>query len=51
MGWLSTTEVIPILLDRGLGRAADTAEINAMKNGRVLVGNCCGSLAGRVSAN
>lgn len=35
----------------GLSCATDTAKINAMKNGRVLVGNYCGSLAGRVTAN
>ncbi len=36
---------------QGLGCAADAAERNTMENGRVLVGNYCGSLAGRVTAN
>lgn len=51
MGRLSTTEVVSVALDRGLSCATDTAKINAMRNGRVLVGNYCGSLAGRVTAN
>lgn len=50
-GRLSTTQVVPVALDRGLSGAADTAKINAMRNGRVLVCNYCGSLAGRVTAN
>ncbi len=49
MGRLST--VVSVALDRGLSCATDTAKINAMRNGRVLVGNYCGSLAGRVTAN
>lgn len=50
-GRLSTTEVVPVALDRGLSCATDTAKINAMRNGRVLVCNYFGSLAGRVTAN
>lgn len=44
---LSATEV-PVALDRGLSSATDTAKINAMRNGRVLVGNYCGSMAGEL---
>lgn len=51
MGRLSTTEVVAVAPDRGLSCATDTVKINAMRNGRVLVSNYCGSLAGRVTAN
>lgn len=50
-GRLSATEVVPVALGRALSCATDAAQINAMSNGRVLVGNYCGSLAGRVTAN
>lgn len=51
MGLLSTTEVVPAVLDTGLSCATDKAKINAMRNGGVLAGNYCESLADRVTVN
>lgn len=51
MGLLSTTAAVPAVVDMGLSCASDTAQINAMRNGGVLAGNYCGSLADRVTAN
>lgn len=44
--WLLSTTQVAVVLNGELCGASDTAEIKAMRNGRVLVGNYCGSLAG-----